>query len=574
MEKNHSTDFMDLERSFMSLVKRIESATEKLLLMKRSAPENLDEWIEELGLIKQHFSSEILRQKAFCSTLFESEMKYRELFESSIDYLFLVQAGNMQILDINKSAKKRFGDVTDFKELFEFEGENFGSSVKRYFDQVVEEGETCVKASYHRNDSTKVYVSLRMQRLDLQGKIVILVSVRDLSEELDTEARLIQSQKLETLGMLAGGIAHDFNNILSGITGTVSLMKYQLDNGDKISDDDLYQYVEVMQGSSDRAREIIQQLLAFSKNNSIGKGQVEVNQALDTVAHVCKNTFDKSININFNRFDRDIYIAGDPAKLDQILLNICINASHAMTIMRANDEPYGGVLELECGVKIEKKKEFAVIRISDTGIGMDDDTKKQLFDPFFTTKDSDSGTGLGLSMVYAMTTKMNGSVSVDSSPGNGAVFTLKFPVLKNVKASNSVQHHNRATLKGTVLLVDDEDMLRATTSRMLKNFGLSVIEACNGQECIDIFIQNNRDIDLVLLDIMMPGIGGDEVFMVINKINPKVPVIMVSGFVQKDRFERINKKNIAGFISKPFTLDELYSSIGGVLNHRDGSISS
>ena len=574
MKNNHNADFMNLERSFSSLVKRIESASGKLSKINGMTSGNLDEWVAELGQIKNHFSGEILRQKEFCSTLFESEMKYRELFESSIDYLFLVQAGNMQILDINKSAKKRFGDVSDFTELFEFEGESFGFSVKRYFDQVVEEGETCVKASYHKPDSSKVYVSLRMQRLDLQGKIVILVSVRDLSEELDTEARLIQSQKLETLGMLAGGIAHDFNNILSGITGTVSLMKYQLDNGDKISDEDLYQYVEVMQGSSDRAREIIQQLLAFSKNNSIGKGQVEVNMALETVANVCKSTFDKSINIIFDKSDNEIYIAGDPAKLDQILLNICINALHAMTIMRAKDEPYGGILKLECETKLEVNNEFVVIRISDTGIGMDDDTKKQLFDPFFTTKDSDSGTGLGLSMVYAMTTKMNGSVTVDSSPGNGAVFTLKFPVLKNVKASNRVQHHNRATLKGTVLLVDDEDMLRATTSRMLKNFGLSVIEACNGQECIDIFIQNNRDIDLVLLDIMMPGIGGDEVFMVINKINSGVPVIMVSGFVQKDRFERINKKGIAGFISKPFTLDELYSSIGRVLNNGGGSISS
>ncbi|MDA3901014.1 MAG: response regulator [Spirochaetes bacterium] len=565
MKKTNKADFESLESSFYSIASRIESSADLLADLKKNAPDEVASWIDELNSIKGLFANEILRQKDFCSTLFESEMKYRQLFESSRDYLFLVKAKNLEIVDLNLSAKKRFGDVGDFSDLFELEGSQRRISIKRYFDDVVETGESCVKASYKYKKNVNCHVSLRMQRLDLQGKIVILVSVRDLSEEIDTEAKLIQSQKLETLGMLAGGIAHDFNNILSGITGTVSLMKYQLENNDPITDDDLHQYIEVMQNSSDRAREIIQQLLSFSKSSKLEESDVAVNQALNTIAQVCKNTFDKSIEIIIEPCDEDIHIAGDVAKLDQILMNICINAAHAMTIMRAEDEPYGGVLRLNSEKVCDDNGCMVVITISDTGIGMDQKTKQQLFDPFFSTKDLETGTGLGLSMVYAMTTQMKGVVSVDSEPGRGASFTLKFPAVGTSTSGNIGGKYKSGPLKGTVLLVDDEELLRTTTTRMLKNFGLSVIEATNGQECIDIFIQNNRDIDLVLLDIMMPGIGGDEVYLVIKEINPKVPVIMVSGFVQPDRYERIKKKGIAGLIAKPFTLDELYSSISSIL---------
>ena len=418
----------------------------------------------------------------------------------------------------------------------------------------------------------KKYYNLTLYPLvssGIEGAVVLITDVTDIMKK---EEQLRQAQKMETVGNLAGGLAHDFNNVLSGIVGTTSLIKHIIEN-DRNINERLKTYVDLIDKSGKRAAEMVQQLLTLSRKSEISLMPLNLNDSLKNVIQICQNTFDKSIEISTEYYPSEALIKGDPSQVEQVLLNIFINASHAMTIMRSGDEKQGGILSLSikkiksdkyfCAVHPEAVPgEYWMISQSDTGVGIKSVNLHKIFDPFFTTKESDHGTGLGLAMVYSIVHQHGGFIDVYSEPGVGSTFNVFFPVLseedinETVAAESGIEKGN-----GLVLVIDDEDIVRLMAESILVESGYDVIPVSSGREAIKVYSIRKDEIKCVLLDMAMPVMSGKEVYLELKKINPDVKVLLTSGFRQDGRVQETLTLGINGFIQKPYSILELSKKI-------------
>jgi len=410
---------------------------------------------------------------------------------------------------------------------------------------------------------------------EIQG---VVLMVDDVSELEIKEEQLRQVQKMETVGTLAGGLAHDFNNVLSGIVGTLSLLKYKMQKTMTITTDDLKGYLVTMEESAARAVDMVQQLLTLSRRQELIMIPVDLNLAVKHVLKICQNTFDKCVQIHFCQGENNTRILADPTQIEQVILNICVNAYHSMTIMRPENKVQGGTLDLSvtrinadahfCAIHQEaEKRSYWRLDITDTGIGIDDDTIGKIFEPFFTTKEKGKGTGLGLSMVYNIVKQHKGFVKLYSEVGYGTTFSVYLPVLFNPEVVEESQEENATRSgKGTVLVIDDEEIMRSLVKEMLEECGYSLLFAADGEEGLSIYQDNYADIDLILLDMIMPKKSGVETFHAIRQITPDAKIIVTSGFRQDERVEKLLAKGAAGFIQKPYTINKLseiiYEAIG------------
>ena len=404
----------------------------------------------------------------------------------------------------------------------------------------------------------------------VQGNVIRIDDVTDIKRK---EEQLIQAQKMETIGTLAGGIAHDFNNILSGIVGVVSILTYKLDKSEEIPKDLLKEYLDIMEESGSRAGDIVQRLLTLSKKQNTNKESVNLTKIIDHVEQICLNSFDKRIEIKKIGTNNNTFIFADFTQIEQVLLNLSINASHAMTIMRSKNEKQGGILTFEINenvdfeeiskfIDIKEDQKFIKIIVKDTGIGMDRDIIKQIYEPFFSTKNLDSGTGLGLTMVYNIVTQFKGIIDVDSTPQIGTEFKVYFP--KYDASLNTAILEDEICLKkgsGTVLVIDDELVLRELSTSMLKQCGYNIITASDGVEGIQIYKEKYSEISAIILDMVMPKINGKETFIELKKINPEIKVLLASGFTRDSRVEEVIELGVKYFIQKPFTIFELSSMV-------------
>lgn len=391
------------------------------------------------------------------------------------------------------------------------------------------------------------------------------------------QAHFIQSQKMQTVGTLAGGLAHDFNNVLSGITGTVSLIKYDLETKD-IDIDGLKEDIHTIEESSVRATEMVKQLLALSKKHDLSFSAIDLNESIKHVLKICKNTFDKSIELVGTYTKEPAIINADTAQIEQVLLNLCVNASHAMTIMKKENEKRGGrlIVSIERVIAdkhfIEVHREayeqpYWLVRVIDTGVGIDPKIKSQIFDPFFTTKENIKGTGLGLAMVYNIIQQHKGFIDVYSEPGKGSTFNIYIPIMANVdKISPKEKKEIISTKnKGLILLIDDEEKLRELGKRILNECGYNVLLAHNGIKGIEIYKENHKNIDAVLLDMAMPKLSGKETYKELRKIDPEVKVLLVSGYKQDERVQESLRLGVKGFIQKPYTMYQLAKKIEEII---------
>ena len=354
--------------------------------------------------------------------------------------------------------------------------------------------------------------------------------------------------------------------------GTVSLIKHLM-NKESILNEKFTNYIDIIDRSGKRAAEMVQQLLTLSRRYEIAMRPLDLNISLRNVMQICHNTFDKSVEI-FAEFAPDkAIINGDPSQVEQIILNLCVNASHAMTIMRKSGEKQGGTLSVSiryikadmyfCSVHPEAKPgSYWMVSHSDTGVGMDEDTQRSIFDPFFTTKERDQGTGLGLAMVYSIIHHHHGFIDVYSEKGVGATFNVYFPANTEEADPEHTAHEPAAEKgEGLILVIDDEDIVRLMAENILMECGYEVISAANGREGVELFKNKHDSIKAVLLDMAMPGMSGKEVFIDLKKINPGVKVLLASGFRQDYRVDEALRLGITGFIQKPYSLGELSKKI-------------
>ncbi|MDQ7838730.1 MAG: response regulator [Thermodesulfobacteriota bacterium] len=382
-------------------------------------------------------------------------------------------------------------------------------------------------------------------------------------EELKmTQGQLLQAQKMESLGTLAGGIAHDFNNILTGILGFASLIRTKLP-----ADSPIARYVMQIERSAVRAAELTSMILTFARRGRFEIKTADLNEIVLEVLQILGRTTDRSIKIGHILSPKPCYVDIDSAKMEQVVMNICVNAVEAM--------PNGGKLTIKTEVSfysfdgMEKKLphqptdgKYVRLSVVDTGGGMDGETRQRIFDPFFTTKGESGGTGLGLAMVYGVINEFNGYIEVESTPGAGTAFSVFLPISKSPSEAEKIEEQEKApdVPKGkgeTILLVDDESIIRELGKDALEQLGYNVFVAEDGLAAIDLYEKHRDKIDLVILDLIMPNLGGKETFERLRQINPDIKVVISTGYAKDGVLEPLLDKKANGFIKKPYKIQNM-----------------
>ncbi|MBD3420870.1 MAG: response regulator [Chitinivibrionales bacterium] len=410
---------------------------------------------------------------------------------------------------------------------------------------------------------------------DDDGKIFGLVGIsRDITHrkkaELERErleAKIRHHEKLDSLGQLAGGIAHDFNNMLSAIQGFAGLLRKKL-----LKENPKYsEYAGTILQASKRAADLIQKLLIFSRKSKHQAEVVDIHEEIRDVVKLLEHTIDKRIRIVQNLQAQPATIMGDRVQIQNALLNLAVNARDAM--------PIGGKLIFETDIEKIKEQEldnhpadlkpgmYLIVKVTDTGTGMDQKIKDRIFEPFFTTKASGKGTGLGLAGVYGTAKSHNGAIEVDSVPGQGTTFKLYLPSTHEKAMPEGLPQAGMVKSRtGSVMLVDDEQYFRDLANEMLSDMGFSVQTCSDGIEALNHYHQHWREIDLVILDMVMPRMNGADCLLKLKDINPDAKVIVATGYVNSQDTAIIRTKQIAGFIQKPFSEAELCELIDRVIS--------
>lgn len=410
-----------------------------------------------------------------------------------------------------------------------------------------------------------------MPRYDKEKKLAGIIHIaRDISEKKRLEAQLRHAQKMEAVGTLAGGIAHDFNNILTAITSFAGLVLMEMPKEDRSR-----RYVEEIVDSAERAAMLTQSLLAYSRKQIINPRPVNINLIVSGVKKLLSRLIGEEIEMRTILRDNDLMIMADKGQLEQVLINLVTNSKDAM--------PNGGTLsiELKRAVIDESFRKshgygepgiYAHLSVTDTGEGMDEETKNKIFEPFYTTKAMGKGTGLGLAIVYGIIKQHNGYINIYSEPNKGTVFNIFLPVIETAEEESDKDETEISTLKGyeTVLLAEDDDKVRMSIKNMLEKYGYTVIEAIDGKDAISKFRDNRDRIQLLILDVIMPNMNGKEAYDTIREENPVIKAILMSGYTA----DIINKKGVLeeklNFITKPVQPLVFLKKLRRILDGRHG----
>jgi len=386
-------------------------------------------------------------------------------------------------------------------------------------------------------------------------------------ERLQLERQFQQSQRLESLGVLAGGIAHDFNNMLMAVLGYADLALADLPLASPARES-----VKEIARASHRAAELCRQMLAYSGRGRFVVEAIDLHDLIDSMVHLLSSSISKKILLNLNLEKNLPPIMGDASQIDQVIMNLVINASEAIG-------ERSGVITISTGA-MECSREYlretyldeglaeglyVTLEVSDTGMGMDKETQSHLFDPFFTTKFT--GRGLGLAAVLGIVRGHKGAIKVYSEERKGTTFKLLFLAAESERPIEKTKGEGILSWKGsgTILLVDDEETIRALGRRMLERLGFQVLTATDGREALDVYRQHGDEIVLVLLDLTMPHMNGEEAYRELRRMDPAVKVLMSSGYTENDITSRFAGKGLAGFIQKPYTLALLWDGLRAVL---------
>jgi PAS domain S-box-containing protein len=384
---------------------------------------------------------------------------------------------------------------------------------------------------------------------------------RDITERKRIESERRQNQKMDSLGHLAGGVAHDFNNMLCGIMGAAELLLHSVED-----DCCLKEYVNLIVSTADRAAELTDKLLTFSRKGDIGLVSHNVHDSIQHVIGILERSIDKRIRLIQESKAQNSMILADPSCVETAILNLAVNARDSMTnggtltIATNNvilDEAFCSTNQFQPNPGL-----YIQILVCDTGNGMSKDVLERIYEPFFTTKSECGGTGLGLAAVYGTVKTHKGAINVWSEVGEGTMFHLYFPVLEqnnmenvDVAQSEPVMFKSKTTdygeTAGCVLVIDDEETIRLTTTLILMDMGLEVLTAKNGREGIEIFKQNKDQINLVIMDMIMPEMNGEECFYAIKDCDPDAKIVMYSGFTRDVTVSNLKQNGLCDFLKKP-----------------------
>ncbi len=508
---------------------------------------------------------DITERKRSEQKIIESEERYRMLVETADDAIYIAQDGIIKFP--NPKALELAGaspEVLANTPFMEFIHENDRSFVWERHQRRLRGEDIPTPYTFRLLPKTGgvTWVEINTARITWEGRPAILSILRDVTRQKRLESQLHQAQKMEAVGKLAGGLAHDFNNILMGIQGRASLMSMDPDLCRSSLEhlDGIEEYVK-------SAADITKQLLGFAKGGDYEVRPVDINDLIHKTAEMFGRTR-KDISLYF-QLQTDLWtVEADIGRIEQVLLNLLLNAWEAMpgggditlktenvVLSPENTAPFG----LEAG-------KYVKISVADTGVGMDPEVRKRVFEPFFTTKGTGRGTGLGLASTYGIVKSHNGIIQVYSEKGRGTTFTIHMPAsIKTValtKQSPSYLYEG----SGTILLVDDEEMILTVGIPMLQQLGYTVWTAKSGEVAADLYRLKREAVDLVILDMVMPGMDGEETFRRLKSIDPAAKILLSSGYGLNEKARAVMAQGCDGFIQKPFNVSELSKKVREILD--------
>lgn len=504
----------------------------------------------------------------------DSENLFRSLFEESADAFLLIE--NNKFIDCNRAAVKMFNakNQDEIKAHHpstlspdkQPDGRDSLEKADEMIATALTQGTNRFEWDHQKIDGIIFPTEVLLTKINIGNKILLHTCIRDITDRKKAEEQLRQSQKMEVVGQLAGGVAHDFNNMLSGIIGATEVLQMELNNDPKYS-----QYTNIIINAAERASDLTQQLLAFGRKSKHLTKRIDINDIIVAVKDILTHTINKNIVININLSSSTKYILGDPSQIQNVLLNLCVNARDAM--------PKGGELSITSSSKlldgkttdregvIIPKGSYIEIKVKDTGEGIPRNKINKIFEPFYTTKELGQGTGLGLASVYGTIKSHNSFLLVESKLGDGTTFTIFFPedLNKNIN-EKSTQQTFKENFSGKVLVIDDEHILRNTIKVMLESLGLTVILAENGVDGIKKYSKYSNEINLVILDMIMPQLNGRECYNELAKINKNLKTIIISGYAKDDEISDLLTSSNIVFLHKPFRKKDLVEIVNKLLN--------
>jgi len=507
-----------------------------------------------------------------------SDQKIREqaaLLDITTDAIFVQDLEN-KILYWNKGAERLYGWKAeeaigkDVEELLYWDSL---PQLQHNQNSLIQKGEWQGELHQLTKAGKEIVVATRWALVrdeDGQPKSILSVNT-DVTEKKQLEAQFHRAQRLESIGTLASGIAHDLNNVLAPILMTVQLLQQ------KLKDQQSQKWLNILETNAKRGAELVKQVLSFARGMAGDRKILQVAHLILEVEKVAKHTFSKSIEIQVDTSAQKLWpILGDPTQLQQVLMNLCVNAQDAMpnggtlSIVAENlwiDEPYTKFnIEAKVG-------SYIVLTVSDTGIGIPEETLERIFDPFFTTKAIDKGTGLGLSTVMGIVKSYGGFINVHSQVGKGTQFKIYLPALEKTEIQTP-QNRSDALPVGNgelILVADDETSIREIIKTLLEAFKYRVLLANDGIEAIALYAQHKEEISVVLLDLMMPSLDSSTTIRTLHKMNPQVKIIASSGLMSNHEIIQTLDNSVEAFLQKPYTSDDLLKKLQLVLNESDRS---
>jgi len=527
---------------------------------------------------------DITDRKRAEESLRESELKYRFLTESMTDIVWTTDL-DFRITYVSPSIEKILGFTPGERMLQNVEDTMTKESYDRAVNLLSRELEmewseaadpdrfTLVQTEYYHKKGHTVWMesNVRFIRGREGGPIGIHGVSRDITERKHAEeereklkAQLNQAHKMEAIGTLAGGIAHDFNNLLMGIQGNASLMMLELDLSDP-----LYERLQQIEEQVKSGADLTRQLMGFARGGRYEMNPTDMNEIIEKTAVMFGRT-KKEFTI-YKKYEKDLWAAEvDRTQMGQVFMNLLVNAWQAM--------PGGGEIFLgtdnilldeakAAGLALSPGK-YVRISVSDTGTGMDAKTLERIFDPFFTTKEMGRGTGLGLATVYGIIKGHGGLINVTSKPGEGTTFEIYLPATEKAVVRERAAQTQALRGTETILLVDDETAVLDVTKSMLQSLGYRVLCAGSGQDAIAVYSEKRDAIDLVILDMIMPGISGTETFDCFRKIDAEKKVLLSSGYSIEGKAQELIEKGCKGFLQKPFRMVDLAREVRAILDSR------
>jgi two-component system cell cycle sensor histidine kinase/response regulator CckA len=512
---------------------------------------------------------DITEQKRADAALRDSEERYRLMFENNPHVMWVYDLETLRFLAVNDTAVRHYGYSREEFLAMTVKDIRPTEDIPALMDNISQVSEGLDQAGlwrHRRKDGTIIGVEITSHFLNFAGRRAEVVLVNDVTEHRQLEEQLRQSQKMEAVGRLAGGIAHDFNNLLTVINGYGDLLLWRLP-----PEDSSRHYLEEIKKAGARAASLTRQLLAFSRRQVLQPEVLDLNAVVSDLERMLHRLIGEDIELRTNLDPVLWRIKADPGQIEQVIMNLIINARDAM--------PQGGKLTIETRNQfldeeyarqhvLVRPGHYVMLAVSDTGIGIDEKTQAHIFEPFFTTKEAGKGTGLGLSTAYGIVNQSDGHISVSSEVRQGATFRIYLPMVGEPARKTEQVIERAAMFLGaeTILLVEDEEVVRNLARQALEMYGYHVLQAGSGKAAISICERHAEPIQLLITDVVMPGMSGRELAEYLSPLRREMKVLYMSGYTD----DAIVHQGVLGketnFIQKPFSLDDLARKVREVLD--------